>query len=138
MQSEKPIINFNGEIKIYGGTVTGNINHAVNNFGKNMDASSTREKVCNALQKIDEEGLLTDKTQWYAIFRFLTDKYMAPRKPEDFENYIKGLELNIGVMCEKDKYKNVASSCPRLKADVEAWPSLLAPSTAESNQIIIP
>lgn len=136
-QNEQAKIIISGAITNNGGTITGNIINPVNYYGKNMDGTSTKEKVKKMLKQIFEEKLVTDKTQWYAIYRFLTDKYIAPRKPEDFESYISSLEMEFPIPCDKAKYKNVASTCTRLKVDIESWPDITAPSTAESGQIIV-
>lgn len=87
---------------------------------KNLPVSS--EKIKEAIETCDKEGLITKCTQWWAIYRVLTDKYGYPKSKSDFQSVIENLEVNTSVKIVYDNWRNVTH--PRLIGNVDTWQSL--------------
>lgn len=87
---------------------------------KNLPVSS--EKIKEAIETCDKEGLLASGTSWWAIYRVLTEKCGYPKNKRDFQSVIENLGIEVGTKIVYDNWRNV--NIPRLNVSVDTWMSL--------------
>ena len=87
---------------------------------KNLPASS--EKIKEAIETCDKEGLLTVGTQWWAVYRVLTEKCGYPKNKKSFQTVIENLKVEVGMTIVYDNWRNV--SLPHLNSSIDTWQSL--------------
>ena len=87
---------------------------------KNLPVSS--EKIKEAIETCDKEGLLASGTSWWAIYRVLTEKCGCPKNKRDFQSVIENLGIEVGTKIVYDNWRNV--NIPRLNVSVDTWMSL--------------
>ena len=74
---------------------------------KNLPASS--EKIKEAIETCDKEGLLTVGTQWWAVYRVLTEKCGYPKNKKSFQTVIENLKVEVSVSTKA--YCTVQNNC---------------------------
>ena len=87
---------------------------------KNLPASS--EKIKEAIETCDKDGLLTSGTAWWAIYRVLTEKCGYPKNKKDFQSVIENLGVEVGTEIVYDNWRSV--TLPHLIGNVDTWQSL--------------
>lgn len=80
------------------------------------------QKIKDAIECVEKDGLLSEDILWWAIFRVLNDCCQFPNKKPDFCKAIDSLNLDVKRKCEYNNWRNVTPSI--LKGHVETWPSL--------------
>ena len=92
---------------------------------------TTAKEIKEAIERLDEEGVLTEDTQWWAIFRVLTEYKGYNTNKSDF---CKTIEIQTRVKCNYNNWRNVQPN--RLKGKPETWLSLRdSASATERKQI---
>ena len=81
---------------------------------KNLPVSS--EKIKEAIETCDKEGLLASGTNWWAIYRVLTEKCGYPKNKRDFQSVIENLGIEVGTKIVYDNWRNV--NIPRLNVGI--------------------
>ena len=87
---------------------------------KNLPVSS--EKIKEAIETCDKEGLLASCTSGWAIYSVLTEKCGYPKNKKDFQSVIENLGIEVGTKIVYDNWRNV--NIPRLNVSVDTWKSL--------------
>lgn len=87
---------------------------------KNLPVSS--EKIKEAIETCDKEGLITVGTQWWAVYRVLTEKCGYPKNKMDFQSSVDNLGAEVGVKIVYDNWRSV--TLPHLIGNVDTWKSL--------------
>ena len=97
----------------YGGGASGN--------------TKTEEEVKTAIEKLmgekdsQDNFLMNDKEQWYAIFRVLSYFCGYPSKPADFSRTMENLGMDeMRVPCKYDSFRKVSPN--QLPPNVSLWP----------------
>lgn len=131
---EKSIINFNGTIINNGGTINGDIlNPNYTFFNNKPTQEEILERLRGAIEDLRNEGVLSEDVQWYAIMRYLQDRYLAPKKKEEWLTFITKY-VGEGVP-SYENYRKLPSA--RLDAHSASWLTIGNPTEAESKQIIV-
>lgn len=93
----------------------------------------TDQQVKAALEKLDQEGLLTADTLWWAVYRVLTmPRYGYPTGKPEFCKAIENLGLRVAHRCVYDNWRNVTPH--RLTATPDKWQPIENLGEAESHQ----
>ena len=92
------------------------------NAGQAKNLPVSAEKIKEAIETCDKEGLLASGTSWWAIYRVLTEKCGYPKNKRDFQSVIENLGIEVGTKIVYDNWRNV--NMPRLNVSVDTWKSL--------------
>ena len=92
------------------------------NAGQSKNLPVSSEKIKEAIETCDKEGLLASGTSWWAIYRVLTEKCGYPKNKRDFQSVIENLGIEVGTKIVYDNWRNV--NIPRLNVSVDTWMSL--------------
>lgn len=116
------------------GTLTGDIvNPQYTFFNNKATQEEMLERLRGAILELKEQGVLTEDVQWYAVMRYLQDRYLAPKKKDEWLEFIKKY---IGEdVPPYDNYRKLPSA--RLSAHSAAWHTLGNPTDAECKQVIV-
>lgn len=131
---ENPVINFNGTIINNGGTINGDIvNPHYTFFNNKATQEEILEKLRGAIEEMRDDGMLAEDVQWYAVMRYLQDRYLAPKKKDDWLTFV---AKYVGDdVPSYENYRKLPSA--RLDAHSATWLSIGNPTEAESKQIIV-
>lgn len=103
------------------------------NAGLTKGLPPTSEKVKAAIETLDKEGLLTEDTLWWAIYRVLTmPQYGYPTSKPEFCKTIENLKLEVSHACVYNNWRNVSPH--KLTASPEHWESVENLGDAEVRQ----
>ena len=95
---------------------------------------TTAQEIKEAIERLDKEGVLVDDTQWWAVYRVLSEYKGYNTNKSDFCKTIEAMEIHTRVKCNYNNWRNVTTN--RLKGKPETWLSLReSVSTAEKKQI---
>lgn len=92
------------------------------NAGQPRNIPPSSEKIKQAIETCDKEGLLTAGTQWWAVYRVLTEKCGYPKSKMDFQTTVENLGVEVGVKIVYDNWRSVSPQ--RLIPSVDTWQSL--------------
>lgn len=93
----------------------------------------TDQRIKEALERLDSEGVLVQDVQWWAIYRVLTmPRFGLPSGKGDFCKCIDNMEVHTRVACKYDNWRKV--SVHKLTASPEHWHSVENLGTAEESQ----
>lgn len=103
------------------------------NAGQTKGLPPTSEKVKAAIETLDKEGLLTEDTLWYAIYRVLKmPQYGYPTSKPEFCKTIENLKLEVSHSCVYNNWRNVSPH--KLTSSPEHWESVENLGDAEVRQ----
>ena len=95
---------------------------------------TTAKEIKDAIERLDKEGVLVDDTQWWAVYRVLSEYKGYNTNKSDFCKTIEAMEIHTRVKCIYNNWRNVQPN--RLKGKPETWLSLRdSASAAERKQI---
>lgn len=101
--------------------------------GQTKGMPPTSQKVKEAIETVDKEGLLTDDKLWWAIYRVLTmPEFGYPTGKPEFCKTIENLAPEVSHKCVYNNWRNV--SVHKLSASPDKWESIECLSEAESRQ----
>lgn len=101
--------------------------------GQTKGLPPTSEKVKSAIETLDKEGLLTDDTLWYAIYRVLTmPEFGYPTSKAEFCKTIENLGLEVSHKCVYNNWRN--QSPHKLTSSPDNWESIENLGDAEARQ----
>lgn len=93
----------------------------------------TSQKVKEAIETVDKEGLLTSDNMWWAIYRVLTmPEFGYPNAKPEFCKTIENLAPEVSHKCVYDNWRNVSPH--KLTASPDKWESIENLGEAESRQ----
>lgn len=93
----------------------------------------TSQKVKDAIETLDKEGLLTDDTLWYAIYRVLTmPEFGYPTSKPEFCKTIENLGVEVSHKCVYNNWRN--QSPHKLTSSPDNWASVENLGDAEVRQ----
>lgn len=103
------------------------------NAGQPNGLPPTSQKVKTAIETLDKEGLLTDDTLWYAIYRVLTmPQYGYPTSKPEFCKSIENLGLEVTRRCIYNNWRRV--QLHKLTATPDLWVNIENLGDAETRQ----
>lgn len=103
------------------------------NAGQTKGLPPTSQKVKVAIETLDKEGLLTDDTLWYAIYRVLTmPEFGYPTSKAEFCKAIENLEVEVTHKCVYNNWRN--QSPHKLTSSPDNWESVESLGDAEVRQ----
>lgn len=103
------------------------------NAGQVKGLPLTAQKVKEALEALDQEGLLGSDTLWWAVYRVLTmPEFGYPTSKPEFCKAIENLGASLTRKCVYDNWRNVTPH--RLVAAPDKWESIENLGEAESRQ----
>lgn len=116
------------------GTLTGDVVTPQYTFFNNK---ATQEEILQrlrgAIDELKNQNILTEDIQWYAVMRYLQDRYLAPKKKDEWLSF---MDRYIGDdVPAYDNYRKQPSI--RLGAHSASWTTIGNPTEAESKQIIV-
>ena len=95
---------------------------------------TTAKEIKDAIERLDSEGVLVEDTQWWAVYRVLSEYKGYNTNKSDFCKVIENMEIETRVKCNYNNWRNISIS--RLKGKPETWLSLRdSASAAERKQI---
>lgn len=95
---------------------------------------TTAKEIKDAIERLDKEGVLVDDTQWWAVYRVLSEYKGYNTNKSDFCKVIENMEIHTRVRCNYNNWRNVQPN--RLKGKPETWLSLRdSASATERKQI---
>ena len=95
---------------------------------------TTAKEIKDAIERLDKEGVLVDDTQWWAVYRVLSEYKGYNTNKSDFCKTIEAMEIQTRVKCIYNNWRNVQPS--RLKGKPASWLGLRdSASAAERKQI---
>ena len=95
---------------------------------------TTAKEIKEAIERLDKEGVLVEDTQWWAIYRVLTEYKGYNANKSDFCKTIEAMEIQTRVKCNYNNWRNVQPN--RLKGKPNSWLGLRdSASAAERKQI---
>lgn len=101
--------------------------------GQQKGLPTTSQKVKEAIERLDSEGLLTDDTLWYAIYRVLTmPEFGYPTSKPEFCKTIENLGVEVSHKCVYNNWRN--QSPHKLAPAPDHWESLENLGDAEVRQ----
>ena len=89
------------------------------NAGLQHGLPPTVEKVKEAIETLDSEGVLTNANQWWAIYRVLTDLYGYDKNMRAFCKVVENMEASTTIKCDYNKWRNV--NWANLTSRVDTW-----------------
>lgn len=93
----------------------------------------TSQKVKEAIETLDKEGLLTNDKVWWAIYRVLTlAEFGYPTSKPEFCKAIENLALDVSHNCEYNNWRNV--TIHKLAPSPDLWENIENLGEAESRQ----
>lgn len=103
------------------------------------DPSKQQSTARRIIMTIDKEGLLKRGTQWYAIYRFLTEELGFPKAPLDFCTCIDLMELDVSLPCVHNNWRRVPSTCTNLARKARLWKDIDEEKSSgpERSQLVI-
>lgn len=116
------------------GTLTGDIVNPQYTFYNNKATQEEiLQKLRGAIHELKEQNYLVDDVQWYAVMRYLQDRYLAPTKKEAWLAF---LTKYVGE--EVPSYENYRKPpTERLIPHSATWITIVSPTDAEDKQILI-
>lgn len=103
------------------------------NAGQVKGLPPTAQKVKEAIEAVDKEGLLTDDTLWYAIYRVLTmPEFGYPTSKAEFSKTIENLGVEVTHKCMYNNWRN--QSPHKLTSSPDNWVSIENLGDAEVRQ----
>lgn len=116
------------------GTLTGDVVTPQYTFFNNRATQEEiLQKLRGAIQEMKKDGALTEDVQWYAVMRYLQDRYLAPKKKDEWLQFItRYVSDDIPLY---DNYRRLPSD--RLMAHSATWTTIGNPTEAEYRQIIV-
>ena len=95
---------------------------------------TTAKEIKEAIERLDSEGVLVEDTQWWAIYRVLTEYKGYNANKSEFCKVMEAMEIETRVKCNYNNWRHISIS--RLKGKPETWLSLRdSASAAERKQI---
>ena len=95
---------------------------------------TTAKEIKDAIERLDKEGVLVDDTQWWAVYRVLSEYKGYNTNKSDFCKTIEAMEIQTRVKCIYNNWRNVQPN--RLKGRPASWLGLRdSASAAERKQI---
>ena len=95
---------------------------------------TTAKEIKEAIERLDKEGVLVEDTQWWAVYRVLSEYKGYNTNKSDFCKTIEAMEIQTRVKCNYNNWRNISIS--RLKGNPATWLSLRdSASAAERKQI---
>ena len=95
---------------------------------------TTAKEIKEAIERLDKEGVLVEDTQWWAVYRVLSEYKGYNANKSDFCKTIEAMEIQTRVKCIYNNWRNISIS--RLKGNPATWLSLRdSASAAERKQI---
>ena len=95
---------------------------------------TTAKEIKDAIERLDKEGVLVDDTQWWAVYRVLSEYKGYNTNKSDFCKTIEAMEIQTRVKCIYNNWRNVQPN--RLKGKPASWLGLRdSASAAERKQI---
>ena len=95
---------------------------------------TTAKEIKEAIERLDKEGVLVDDTQWWAVYRVLSEYKGYNTNKSDFCKTIEAMEIHTRVKCIYNNWRNVQPN--RLKGRPASWLGLRdSASAAERKQI---
>ena len=95
---------------------------------------TTAKEIKEAIERLDKEGVLVDDTQWWAVYRVLSEYKGYNTNKSDFCKTIEAMEIHTRVKCIYNNWRNVLLN--RLKGKPASWLGLRdSASAAERKQI---
>lgn len=93
----------------------------------------TSQRVKEAIEQLDKEGLLTEDTLWWGIYRVLTlPEFGYPKSKPEFCKAIDNLEVKVTRVCKYDNWRSV--QVHKLTASPDLWEAVENLGDAESRQ----
>lgn len=103
------------------------------NAGQRKGLPPTSEKMKESIETLDKEGLLTDDTLWYAIYRVLTmPEFGYPTSKAEFCKTIENLGMEVSHKCVYNNWRN--QSPHKLTSSPDNWESIENLGDAEARQ----
>lgn len=103
------------------------------NAGLTKGLPPTSEKVKAAIETLDKEGLLTEDTLWWAIYRVLTmPEFGYPTSKAEFCKTIENLGMEVSHKCVYNNWRN--QSPHKLTSSPDNWESVENLGDAEARQ----
>lgn len=103
------------------------------NAGQTKGLPPTSEKVKAAIETLDKEGLLTEDTLWWAIYRVLTmPQYGYPTSKPEFCKTIENLGLEVARGCVYENWRKV--QLHKLTTSPDLWGNIENLGDAEYRQ----
>lgn len=95
---------------------------------------TTAKEIKEAIEQLDKEGVLVEDTQWWAVYRVLSEYKGYNTNKSDFCKTIEAMEIQTRVKCIYNNWRNVQPN--RLKGKPASWLGLRnSASAAERKQI---
>ena len=103
------------------------------NAGQVKGMPPTAQKVKDAIEVVDKEGLLTDDKLWWAIYRVLTmPQFGFPTSKPEFCKAVENLSPEVTHKCTYNNWRNV--TVHHLAAAPDKWESIDNLGESEAKQ----
>ena len=123
VEPQKPSVPTNINVNINTGTISATADEG--NSQKDITEKDVREALQALFEAPAEDGngaLMTDKGQWWAIYRVLNELCNYPKKMTDFFQLMKSWKMDkVSPSCTYDSLKAAQKSVPKLSAKVTLW-----------------
>lgn len=123
MQPQQPSVPTNISVNINTGTM--GTTTADNTPRRNVAEQEVRELLQALLKASAEDGdglLMTDKGQWWAVYRVLNECCNYPKKMTDFFQLMKSWQMDkASPACTYESLRAAQKSVPKLSAKVTLW-----------------
>ena len=87
--------------------------------GQQKGLPPTQQKVKEAIERLDKEGVMTNSNQWWAIYRVLTDLHGFDKNMRAFCKVMENMDASTTIRCDYNKWRNV--NWANLTSRVDTW-----------------
>lgn len=103
------------------------------NAGQTKGLPPTSQKVKEAIETLEKEGILTDDKQWWAIYRVLTmSQFGYPTSKPEFCKVIENMQPEVAHKCNYTNWRSV--NVHHLVPAPDKWECIENLSETESKQ----